>query len=147
MPQSEKLFGYAREELFGQAVLRVLSSKAFRGNHPGIANTHSSLGHAEPRPMGAGRDLYGLKKDGSEFPIEIGSEPDRNRWKAPMVLSAIVDISGRKRMEERFRQVVRIRAECDGDDRPPGNDCDGQHSGEKFFGYAREEIWGSRSRY
>ena len=100
--QTEGVFGYDRKELLGQPI-EMLVPVRFRAHHPGLRS--SFFGKPLSRPMGAGRDLYGLKKDGSEFPIEIGLNPIQTE-EGPMVLSAIVDITSRKRLEERFRQVV-----------------------------------------
>ena len=100
--QAERLFGFARGEMLGQPI-EMLVPERFRGNHPHLRATFFQ--QPASRPMGAGRDLYGLKKDGSEFPIEIGLNPIETE-EGTMVLSAIVDISSRKRLEERFRQVV-----------------------------------------
>ena len=100
--QAERVFGYPRAELLGQPV-EMLVPEQFRGHHPELREAF----FIEPlaRPMGAGRDLFGLKKDGSEFPVEIGLNPIETDGET-MVLPAIVDITERKRLEERLRLVV-----------------------------------------
>ena len=67
--QTESAFGYSRSELVGQPV-EILVPKRFRGAHVGYRDAY--LAAPASRPMGAGRDLYGLRKDGTEFPVEIG---------------------------------------------------------------------------
>jgi hypothetical protein len=86
----------SRNELLGQPIEMVVPER-YRPNHPGL-RTAFFAGPAS-RPKGAGRDLYGLRKDGSEFPVEIGL----NRIKTDegtMVLSAVVDISDRTQKEK-----------------------------------------------
>lgn len=100
--QAERLFGYTAVELEGE-VIEVLVPFRFRNHHPGLREGFSRSPSA--RPMGAGRDLYGLHKDGSEIPIEIGLSPIQTE-KGLFVVSAIVDISERKRLEARFRATV-----------------------------------------
>ena len=96
--------------------------------------------------MGAGRDLYGLKKDGSEFPIEIGLNPIETD-EGPMVLSAIVDITSRKRLEERFRQVVESAPNAMVMISRSGNIEMVNAQAERVFGYERaRRCSGSRSR-
>jgi PAS domain S-box-containing protein len=94
--QAEQLFGYAREELLGQSV-EVLIPERFRRGHVGLRETF--LAAPAARPMGAGRDLYGRRKDGSEVPIEIGLNPI-DTPDGRLVLASIIDITERKRTEE-----------------------------------------------
>jgi PAS domain S-box-containing protein len=98
--QAEKFFGYRREELVGQPV-EILVPERLRAEHSGYRA--SFFASPAARPMGAGRDLYGQRKDGSEFPVEIGLTPIRTS-EGLLVLSAIVDITERKRAEEALRQ-------------------------------------------
>jgi len=100
--QAVKMFGYKREELTGQPV-EMLIPERFRGGHPEHGMEFSSSPRA--RPMGAGRDLYAVRKDGSEFPVEIGLNPIETDDEF-LVMSAIVDITERKRAEEQIRYLA-----------------------------------------
>jgi len=93
--QTEKLFGYDRQELLGQPV-EMLIPERFRGDHGG----HRSGFFAAPsvRSMGAGRDLFGLRGDGSEVPVEIGLNPI-SAADGQFVLASIIDITERKQRE------------------------------------------------
>jgi two-component system, LuxR family, sensor kinase FixL len=99
--QTERVFGYTRDELLGKPV-EMLVPERYRPNHPGLRT--SFFANPVSRPMGAGRELYGLRKDGSEFPVEIGLNPIATE-DGTLVLSAIVDISARKRLEDRVHAM------------------------------------------
>ncbi|HYE75720.1 MAG TPA: PAS domain S-box protein, partial [Blastocatellia bacterium] len=100
--QTERLFGYAREELIGKSI-EILVPERFRQYHPSHRTTFS--GNPQTRAMGAGRDLFGLRKDGTEIPIEIGLNPIEIDGQI-VVLSSIVDITERKRVEQERERVL-----------------------------------------
>jgi len=109
----ERLFGYSREELLGRSV-ETLVPERFRTGHTGYRG--GFMADPKVRAMGAGRELFGLRKDGAEVPVEIGLTPVATA-EGMFILASIVDISARKaaeserrRLEEDLRQAQKLEA-------------------------------------
>ena len=98
--QTERLFGYCRADLLGQPV-ELLVPERYRTKHP--AMRLGFFANPQVRSMGTGRELFGRRKDGSEFPVEIGLNPIKTE-EGFLVLSAIVDITERKCAENALRE-------------------------------------------
>jgi PAS domain S-box-containing protein len=101
--QAERMFGYDRAELQDKP-LELLLPERFRGRHVGLRQRF--LDNMAPRMMGEGRELFGLRKDGSEFPLEIGLNPIDLDGE-PMVLAGIVDVTARHKIEREREQQRR----------------------------------------
>jgi formate hydrogenlyase transcriptional activator len=103
--QVEKFFGYRRPELLGQSV-EILIPERFRTAHPTRRQEYAA--HPRVRAMGAGLDLYGRRKDGSEFPVDIMLGPVDGP-KGQVVLSVIRDLSEKREAEDALRRSQQER--------------------------------------
>jgi len=100
---TEKMFGYARGELLGRNV-ELLVPETVRADHVRLRGDFTRA--PQTRAMGKGRDLHGRRRDGSEFPVEIGLNPIEREGRRG-VLATIVDATERKRAEERQQLLTR----------------------------------------
>lgn len=100
--ETERVFGYPRSDLVGRPVEKLVPNQV-SGKHAAFRD--GFFANPTPRPMGSGRDLFARRADGSEFPVEIGLNPIDTE-NGLMVLAAIVDITERKRAQQRIEKAL-----------------------------------------
>jgi PAS domain S-box-containing protein len=136
--QTEQLFGYQRQELLGQPI-ELLVPERFHDRHV----RHRSGFVAQPgvRPMGAGLQLFGRRKDASEFPVEISLSPLETD-QGTLVSAAVRDITARKQAEEQFRGLLESAPDAMVIVDSEGKIALVNRQTEQLFGYQRQELLG-----
>jgi formate hydrogenlyase transcriptional activator len=145
-PAVEHLFGYSAAELIGNLV-EMLIPERFRGRHPRHRDAYVAVPSA--RPMGTGLELYGRRKDGTEFPVDIMLSPVESGGERS-ILTVIRDITDRKKAETALRsseEYFRLLVEGASDYAifmldPEGRVATWNSGAERIKGYRAEEILG-----
>ncbi|WP_203790820.1 PAS domain-containing hybrid sensor histidine kinase/response regulator [Paractinoplanes rishiriensis] len=136
--QTERLFGYGRDELIGRPV-EILIPEYARDAHPGYRDGY--LHDPAPRPMGAGMQLAGRRKDGSRFPAEI-SLSSIDTEDGLLVSAAVRDVSDRIRAEAKFRGLLEAAPDAIIGVTRDGTIALANAQTERLFGYSRNELIG-----
>ncbi|MBM4435057.1 MAG: PAS domain S-box protein [Chloroflexi bacterium] len=137
--QTERLFGYRRDDLLGRPV-EVLVPERFHGGHVGARTGY--FGNPGTRAMGAGIELYGVRRDGSEIPVEISLSPLKTE-DGVFAISAIRDITARKRAEAKFRALLESAPDAMVLVDREGRILMVNAQTERLFGFTREELLGA----
>lgn len=132
-----RMFGYRRDDLIGQSVETLVPARYTRHSQ----HRASYLAAPRPRPMGADLALYGRRKDGTEFAIDIMLSPLGDGPKAP-ILAVVRDVTDRKRAERQFRDLLESAPDAMVIVDPEGGIVLVNSQTEHLFGYPREELLG-----
>ncbi|MFN4118086.1 PAS domain S-box protein [Acidovorax sp.] len=136
--QAERVFGYQRADLLGQAV-EVLLPPRYRGAH--LGHRSGFIRQPRTRTMGAGLELYGLRQNGEEFPVEVSLSPIETE-EGPMVMSAIRDITDRKRADQKFKDLLEAAPDAMVIVNREGRIVLVNSQAVKLFGWSRNELLG-----
>lgn len=134
--QAQKMFGYVTGELTGKSVEQLIPAR-FRPPHAEHRRRYFS--QPRTRTMGMGLELYGLRKDGTEFPVEISLSPIAAEDGA-LVVSAIRDITERKKAEQKFRGLLEAAPDAIVIVNRVGRIVLANTQAERLFGYVRTEL-------
>ena len=134
--QAERVFGYARAELLGQTI-EVLLPHRYRGGH--LRHRTGFFGQPRTRTMGAGLELYGLRKGGDEFPVEISLSPISTE-EGTMAMTAIRDITDRKRADQKFKDLLEAAPDAMVIVNREGRIVLVNSQAVRLFGWSRDEL-------